>query len=435
MPPPGGRALVVGLGRSGLALARFLAGRDVGVRAVDQRPAEQLTAVLAELPPGAEVVTGGHGAETLDGCQVVFASPGVPWDAPLLAEARRRGLPVSSEIDLFFELCPAGIVGVTGTNGKTTTTAMVGKVLATGDRPVAVGGNIGETVLDRLPELTPKHWVVLELSSFQLESCTRPHARIGVVLNVTPDHLDRHGSLERYVDAKARLVEALDGDGQAVLNGQDPICRELAGRTRASVVWFDEHQPVPTVTVPGRHNELNALAAAAVGRAAGLDDERIQAGLAGFRSVEHRLELVGEWGGVRWFNDSKATNPDAGLVALRSFPGVPVVLIAGGHGSGFELDAWAAEVRRSTAAVVLLGESAPELEQRLAGHRVRRVGALAEAVDTAGGLVPPGGVVLLSPAYKSYDMFRSFEERGRLFKEAVRSRNQTGTDPEVGEHR
>jgi UDP-N-acetylmuramoylalanine--D-glutamate ligase len=394
-----------------------------------------LAEALAALPAAAEVVTGGHGPETLDGCQAVFASPGVAWDAPLLAEARARGLPVSSEIDLFLSLCPAEIVGVTGTNGKTTTTAMVGEVLAQGDRPVAVGGNIGETVLDRLSELTPQHWVVLELSSFQLESCSNPHTRIGVVLNVTPDHLDRHGTLDRYVDAKARLVEALDARGRAVLNGQDPVCRVLAQRTAAPVIWFDEHRPVPEISVPGRHNELNALAAAAVGRAAGLDDGRIQAGLAGFHSVEHRLELVGEWGGVRWFNDSKATNPDAGLVALRSFPGVPLVLIAGGHGSGFELDAWEAEVRRSTAAVVLLGESAPELEGRLAGHPVRLVEGLAEAVDTAGALVPPGGVVLLSPAYKSYDMFRSFEERGRLFKEAVRSRNQAGTDPEVREPR
>lgn len=430
LPPAGGRALVVGVGRSGLALAHFLAGRDIRVRAVDARPAEKLGEALAALPPDTEVVTGGHGRETLDGCQAVFASPGVPWDAPLLQEARDRGLPVSSEIDLFFGLCPGDVVGVTGTNGKTTTTAMIGGVLAQGERPVAVGGNIGETVLDRLAELTPDHWVVLELSSFQLESCSRPHARIGAVLNVTPDHLDRHGTLERYVDAKARLVEALDADGVAILNGEDPICRELARRTSGRVVWFDEHRPVPAIPVPGRHNELNALAAAAVGRAAGLRDEQIQAGLADFRSVEHRLELVGEWGGVRWFNDSKATNPDAGLVALRSFPGVPLVLIAGGHGSGFELDAWEEEVRRSTAAVVLIGESAPELEQRLAGHSVHRVESLAEAVDTAGALARPGGVVLLSPAYKSYDMFRSYEERGRLFKDAVRSRNQAGTDPE-----
>ena len=426
LPPAGGRALVVGIGRSGLALARFLAGRDIGVRAVDARPAEKLGEALAQLPPGTEVVTGGHGPETLDGIQALFASPGVPWDAPLLEEARRRGLPVSSEIDLFLRLCPGDVVGVTGTNGKTTTTAMIGDVLAQGERPVAVGGNIGETVLDRLAELTPEHWVVLELSSFQLESCSRPHTRIGVVLNVTPDHLDRHGTLDRYVDAKARLVEALDPDGVAILNGEDAICRALAERTSARVVWFDEHRPVPAVPVPGKHNELNALAAAAAGRAAGLGDAEIQAGLAGFRSVEHRLELVGEWGSVRWFNDSKATNPDAGLVALRSFPGAPLVLIAGGHGSGFELDAWEQEVRRSTAAVVLMGESAPELEQRLAGHPVRRVEGLAEAVDAAAALAEPGGVVLLSPAYKSYDMFRSYEERGRLFKDAVRSRNQSG---------
>jgi UDP-N-acetylmuramoylalanine--D-glutamate ligase len=343
----------------------------------------------------------------------------VAWDSPLLDAARERGLEVSSEIDLFFKLCPAPIVGVTGTNGKTTTTALLGSVLSQGPRPVIVGGNIGDTVLDRLGEVTPEHWVVLELSSFQLESCEEPRPQISVVLNVTPDHLDRHGSMEAYVAAKARIVRFQHSSDQAVLNGLDPVCRDLAALTRASVTWFDRHRPVPPMPLPGRHNELNALAAAAVGRLTGLSDSAIEAGVRTFAGVEHRLELVGEWDGVRWYNDSKATNPDAALVGLQAFPDDRVVLIAGGYGGGFELDEWLAAVRESTSGVVLVGASSDRLAARLTGHPVLRAASMEAAVELAAELAAPGSVVLLSPGYKSFDMFRSYEERGRRFKNAV----------------
>ena len=420
VPAAGSKALVVGLGRSGLALARFLTTRGVHVRVADLRGAEQLGETLSRLPPGVETLLGGYDRSALDGCASVYASPGVAWDADLLEAARARGLTVSSEIDLFFRLCPASIVGVTGTNGKTTTTAIIGSVLARGVRPVVVGGNIGETVLDRLLELTSEHWVVLELSSFQLESCDRPHARIAVVLNLTPDHLDRHGTMAAYTAAKARLLRFQEPDNDALLNGLDSICREMAQLTSARVTWFDRHLPVPRMQLPGRHNELNALAAAAAGRAAGLSDEAIEAGVRSFQGVEHRLELVGEWGGVRWYNDSKATNPDAGLVGLRAFEGLPVVLIAGGYGSHFELKEWLTAVRSGTRAAVLVGASAADLAERLAGHQVMLAATLEEAVELAGRLARSADVVLLSPAYKSYDMFANYEERGRRFKAAVR---------------
>jgi UDP-N-acetylmuramoylalanine--D-glutamate ligase len=413
---------VVGLGRSGLALATFLAARGVRLRACDLRSADRLEDALRRLPEGTETVLGGYDNTALVDCAAVYASPGVAWDSELLQAARAAGLIVSSEIDLFFTLCPGEIVGVTGTNGKTTTTALLGSVLARGPRPVLVGGNIGDTVLDRLGELTPEHWVVLELSSFQLESCAQPHARIAAVLNVTPDHLDRHHTIDAYTAAKARLVEALEPGDDAVLNGLDPVCRDLAARSNASVTWFDRHRPVPPMPLPGEHNRLNALAAAAVARLAGLSDERIEAGVREFPGVEHRLELVGEWDGVRWYNDSKATNPDAGLVGLRAFAGTPVVLIAGGYGGGFELEPWLEAVRVGTRAVVLMGASAGELAERLRGHPVRPAGSLEEAVELAAELARPGDVALLSPAYKSYDMFASYEERGRLFKAAVRGR-------------
>jgi UDP-N-acetylmuramoylalanine--D-glutamate ligase len=419
VPSPGDRALLVGAGLSSLSVARFLTGRGVEVRICDMRPADELVQLVSRLPPEAELVLGGYDETVLEGCVAVYASPGVPWDSELLEAARARRLPVSSEIDLFFKLCPAPIVGVTGTNGKTTTTALLGSVLGQGERPVMVGGNIGDTVLDRLGEVTPEHWVVLELSSFQLESCAEPRAEIAVILNVTPDHLDRHGSMDSYVAAKARLLRFQRPGDDAVLNGEDPICRELAALTPGRVTWFDRHRPVPPMPVPGRHNQLNALAAAAVGRIAGLSDAAIEAGVRSFKGVEHRLELVGEWDGVRWYNDSKATNPDAALVGVRAFPGVPVVLIAGGYGGGLDADRWLAAIRELTVAVVLIGASAEQLAQSLAGHPVEKAASIEEAVAKAAGLAPPRGVVLLSPGYKSFDMFRTYEERGRRFKAAV----------------
>ncbi|MDQ6921618.1 MAG: UDP-N-acetylmuramoyl-L-alanine--D-glutamate ligase, partial [Candidatus Dormibacteraeota bacterium] len=237
-PSNGGPALLVGAGRSSLSVARFLAAQGVRLRVCDLRSPEELSEVLSQLPAGTELVLGGYDQSVLDGCAAVYASPGVAWDSPLLQAARRRGMEVSSEIDLFFKLCPAPIVGVTGTNGKTTTTALLGSVLAQGPRPVIVGGNIGDTVLDRLSEVTPEHWVVLELSSFQLESCEEPRPRISVVLNVAPDHLDRHGSMDAYVAAKARILRFQESTDHAVLNGLDPICRDLAALTRAPVTWF-----------------------------------------------------------------------------------------------------------------------------------------------------------------------------------------------------
>ena len=411
---------MVGAARSGVALALHLTTHGEQVRVVDRKPAAELRESLAQMPSAVEVRTGGYDSTALEGIDVVYASPGVPWDSELLMEARATGIPVSSEIDLFLKLCQGTVVGITGTNGKTTTTALTGDVLSAGKRPVIVGGNIGDTVLDRVDEITPEHWVVLELSSFQLESVERPHLHIGVILNIKPDHLDRHKTLERYVDLKARAIERAD---YALLNSGDPIVKRLGSRATGELVWFDEHRPLPPMPLPGRHNIENALAAAAVGRIAGLSDDAINDVIRSFNGVEHRLELVGEWGGVRWYNDSKATNPDAGRVALNAFPGAPVILIAGGYGGGFDLREWVADALAKTEAVILMGASADELAQALSAHpRIIRAGSLEEAVSIAAGLARPGGVVLLSPAYKSFDMFRDFEDRGNQFKELVRHR-------------
>jgi len=413
------RALVVGAARSGIALATHLIAAGNAVRVVDRKPAAELQDEIAHMPGGVDLRLGDERG-ALDGVDVVYASPGVPWDSPMLNAARARGIAISSEIDLFLKLNKGTVVGITGTNGKTTTTALTGVVLAAGKRPVVVGGNIGDTVLDRLDEITPEHWVVLELSSFQLESVERPRLHAGVILNITPDHLDRHATFERYIDLKARAIEFAGPEDFAVLNGRDEVTRALASRTRGQVVWFDQHQPLPPMPLPGRHNMENALAAAAVGRIAGLPDETINAAIRSFKGVEHRLELVGEWAGVRWFNDSKATNPDAGRVALNAFPGAPVVLIAGGYGSGFELKDWVADVLAHTEAVVLIGASADLLQEALRDHpKVVRAATLEQAVSAAAGLTRLGGVVLLSPAYKSFDMFKDYEDRGNQFKALV----------------
>ena len=413
-------ALVVGAARSGVALAMHLSSEGATVRLADRKAAADLQSTIAQLPPGVDLRLGGYDDRVLDGVDVVYASPGVPWDSELLNQARKKGIPVSSEIDLFLRLCKGTVVGITGTNGKTTTTALTGAVLEAGKRPVIVGGNIGDTVLDRVSEITPEHWVVLELSSFQLESVERPKLHVGVILNITPDHLDRHLTLERYTAIKARAIEDAD---YALLNSRDPVVSGLSNRARGQVVWFDQHQPLPPMPLPGRHNMENALAAAAVGRIAGLSDDAINQAIRSFKGVEHRLELVGEWAGVRWYNDSKATNPDAGRVALSAFPGAPVILIAGGYGGGFDLRDWVADVLAHTEAVILIGASADELAEALRAHsRVLRAQTLEEAVSMAAGMARQGSVVLLSPAYKSFDMFKDFEDRGNRFKELVRQR-------------
>ncbi len=385
--------LVVGAARSGVALAQHLTRYGGRVIVVDRKPESELHESIAQMPEhGVEFQLGGYDESVLDGISIVFASPGVPWDSEFLNAARARGIPISSEMEQFLELSAGIHVGITGTNGKTTTTALVGEVLKAGGLDVVVGGNIGDTVLDRVHDIGPATWVVLELSSFQLESVEKPRFHVGVILNITPDHLDRHGTLERYVDLKARAR-------------------------------FDQHQPPPPMPLPGRHNLENGLAAAAVGRIAGLSDDVINEAIRGFKGVEHRLELVGEWAGVRWYNDSKATNPDAGRVALSSFPGTPLILIAGGYGGGFDLHEWVADVLAHTEAVILIGASAGQLAQELRAHpRVVRAGSLEEAVSIAAGQARDGSVVLLSPAYKSFDMFKDFEDRGNRFKALVRQR-------------
>lgn len=441
-------AVVVGLGISGAACARVLSAEGWRVRAVDRGEGPAQRRVASALPAEVEVVLGGYPDDVAAGADMVCPSPGVPWDAPVLQEARRRGIPVRSEIDLVFERCPAPVAGVTGTNGKTTTTSLLGAVLAAGGSRVHVGGNIGETMLDRLGEVRADDWVVLELSSFQLESAAAPRCRLATVLNLTPDHLDRHGSMEAYGRAKRRLVEFAPAEGAVALNAGDPLTRAMASVTSARVllfggdlggadgatVWAGEvvsveaGVPVPVLPVGdipllGAHNVANVLAAVALGRAAGVPAAAVAGAVRDVRAVAHRLEPVLESDGVLWIDDSKATNVDAAVTGLRALGDRPVVWIGGGGRKGVGPEVLAAEVARRARHAVVCGATGPELDAALAalGCTARtRTATLVEAVAAAHRIARPGDAVLLSPGYTSFDQFSGFEERGREFARLAR---------------
>lgn len=444
-------AVVIGLGLSGAACARVLAAEGWRVRVVDRGEGEAQRRMAATLPPEVEVVLGGYGDDVAAAAAMVCPSPGVPWDAPVLAEARRCGVAVRSEIDLVFERCPAPIAGVTGTNGKTTTTTLLGALLAAGGGRVHVGGNIGDTMLDRLAAVRADDWVVLELSSFQLESAAAPSCRLATVLNLTPDHLDRHGTMERYGLAKRRIVEHADGDGAVVLNGGDPLTRAMAAVSPARVLLFgldpadlgggdgttvrDDTvvsveggvgvpvMPVAGIPLLGAHNVANVLAAVAMGRAAGIDADALAGAVRAFHAVPHRLEPVLECDGVLWIDDSKATNVDAAITGLRALGERPLVWIGGGGSKGVGPEVLAAEVTRRARHAVVNGATAAELDAALAaaGCTARtRTATLAEAVAAAHRIARPGDAVLLSPGYTSFDQFSGFEERGREFARLVR---------------
>ena len=440
-PALGDRALVIGFGRSGRASARYLRQHGLEVRVQDRADTPELRSALEAF--GLAGRLGGYAEEDLDRVDLVVVSPGVPWDLPLLEAARGRGIRVTSEIDLFFQACPRPIVGITGTNGKTTTTALAAEVLRAGGLRVLRGGNIGEPVLDRVDQLAPGEWIVLELSSFQLESIARPRLEVGAVLNVTPDHLDRHGTFERYRDLKARAVRFIGAGGHALLNRDDPPAWAMRSETAAGVIPFSTRHPeirdgvvaldgwvqagpsrvLPVAEIPlkGEHNVSNVLAAVGIGWIAGVPAERMAEAVRVFHGLEHRLEPIGKFGGVSWYNDSKATTPDSTYRALEAFT-EPIVLIAGGRNKGIELGPLAQAIARRAAALVAIGETGPQLVDRVraAGLKTAWVaGSLEEAVRRARSAARPGSVVLLSPAFASYDMFSDFEDRGRRFKAAV----------------
>jgi UDP-N-acetylmuramoylalanine--D-glutamate ligase len=406
--------VVIGAGRSGLACASTLSREGHHVILVDRSDSPAIRDRIAQLPESVEVRLGGYPDDIAADAFMVCPSPGVPWDAPELEIARAHGVPVRSEMDLVFERCRARICGITGTNGKTTTTALVAAILERAGERVHLGGNIGVTMLDRLDSVGDSDWVVLELSSFQIESVLEPRCAIACVLNVTPDHLDRHGDFAAYAETKRRLVRfALD---DAVLGFDDPITREMAAVATCTVHEFGLEPgitdgatrdgkdvviaeggrttpvlPVADIPLFGVHNLQNVLAAVAVARAAGVATSPIAGAVRDFHAVPHRLQTVRDEDAVLWVNDSKATNVESAIAALRSFPDRTIVWIGGGKGAGTSIESLADEVVVRARFAVLNGASAGAARFRGATRRVgaRGCGCSRRRTRAAGGRGAP----------------------------------------------
>ncbi len=412
--PPLRRVLVLGLARSGEAAALALARRGIRVVGVDRRADLDGGRLRAA---GVEVVLGAEDPALVDGVDLLVKSPGVPTNAPPVTAARERGVPVWSEVELGARLLTNPILGVTGTNGKTTTAELLGAVFRAAGTPVEVAGNVGRPLTGLDGAVPARAWIVCELSSFQLEDVETLRPQVGVLLNLEPDHLDRHGSFEAYRAAKLRIFENQTGDDVAVLpRGFAPV----PGRGRRVEFSPDDALPAEPL-LRGTHNRENAAAATAAARAAGIADEAIADALASFPGVPHRLELVAEVGGVAYVNDSKATNVAAAAPALAAYADEPVHLILGGSRKGERFDGLARAIGPNVRCVYLVGEAAGELAAALERAGLPHVasGDLETAVRSAARAATAGDVVLLSPACASYDQFRDFEERGERFRALV----------------
>jgi UDP-N-acetylmuramoylalanine--D-glutamate ligase len=502
------RVLVVGLGKSGMAAALFLRDRGARVTVSDTRSAVALEKDIPTLlDAGIMVETGGHGLLTFRRQDLIVVSPGVPFDTPELAQVRAfgpLGPPIIGELELASRFLQGKVVAITGSNGKTTTTSLLGKILADSGRPTLVGGNIGTPVIELINEsirlsggregeadssaalrndkqdagndkqsagILPAPaselagdpvrsaqddssvegvgdvWSVLEVSSFQLETVEEFHPQIAVVLNITPDHLDRHGTFENYAAMKTRITARQTAEDFLVLNGEDKPTQMVAAKTKAQVYWFSGRRPIkqgafvhgesvlfvpqegakaepvmPVAEIPlrGAHNVENVLAAVCAARLAGVTTESIRASVASFKAVEHRLEFVAEVRGVAFYNDSKATNVDATKKALEAFPG-GVHLILGGKDKNSDYTELSDLLRERCKVVYTIGSAAEKIERHLAGvTKIVSAGTLDAAVRTAAQDAAAGDVVLLAPACSSFDQFENYEQRGRVFKDLVK---------------
>ncbi len=438
------RVLVVGLGKSGAASALFLAERGARVAVSDAKSQEQLREEIPELlDHGISVETGQHGERTFRDQDLIVVSPGVPFDVPQLVHARELGVPVIGEVELAAQFLKGRIVAITGSNGKTTTTTLAGEIISAGGSQALVGGNIGTPVITFVDRATDDAWLVLEISSFQLETIQTFHPHIAVVLNVTPDHLDRHHTFENYVAAKARIFENQTAGDFAVLNADNEPCVAMAASAKAPVSWFSRLKqvahgafvrdgqiiwrdqageraimPVSEIHLKGAHNVENVLAGVCVGMLAGVEPAAIHRAVAEFRAVEHRLEFVANIQGVDYYNDSKATNVDATIKALESFPG-RIHLILGGKDKGSDYSVLNDLLKQRVKRVYTVGAAAAKIELQVRGTEVVSAGTLESAVRRASESSSPGDIVLLAPACASFDQFDSYEHRGRVFKDLV----------------
>ena len=454
----GKKVIVIGAARQGTALSRYLASKGAQVILTDMHSLDDLPANLPDLEKlGIQLRLGGHPLELLEGADLVCVSGGVPLTIPFIQAALQRGIPLSNDSQIFLEACPAQVIGITGSSGKTTTTALVGlmaqkyfEMKQNGHR-AWVGGNIGNPLIEQVDQIDEDDLVVLELSSFQLELMTRS-PQIAAILNITPNHLDRHGSMQAYIAAKSRILRFQHAGDVAILNRDDPGSWSLAENLKSDLISFgfqkpDSKQngtyiykdaiwlqlgreslkmlPLEWIQLPGRHNIANVLAACAIAAAASLALPAIQTAIEEFTGIPHRLEFIRNINGVDWYNDSIATAPERTMAAIAAFEG-PLVLLLGGRDKNLPWEDLAQLIQRRVRAVVLFGEAAGLIEKALGAVKkgetlqvISRCNTLEEAVQAAAKLAQPGDTVLLSPGCTSFDAFKDFEERGEYFRKLV----------------
>ena len=454
----GKKVIVIGAARQGTALSRYLASKGAQVILTDMHSLDELPANLPDLEKlGIQLRLGGHPLELLEGADLVCVSGGVPLTIPFIQAALQRGIPLSNDSQIFLEACPAQVIGITGSSGKTTTTALVGlmaqkyfEMKQNGHR-AWVGGNIGNPLIEQVDQIDEDDLVVLELSSFQLELMTRS-PQIAAILNITPNHLDRHGSMQAYIAAKSRILRFQHPGDVAILNRDDPGSWSLAENLKSDLISFgfqkpDSKQngtyiykdaiwlqlgreslkmlPLEWIQLPGRHNIANVLAACAIATAASLALPAIQTAIEEFTGIPHRLEFIRNINGADWYNDSIATAPERTMAAIEAFEG-PLVLLLGGRDKNLPWDDLAQLIHQRVRAVVLFGEAAGLIERALRAVKkeetlqvISRCNTLEEAVQAAAKLAQPGDTVLLSPGCTSFDAFKDFEERGEYFRKLV----------------
>jgi UDP-N-acetylmuramoylalanine--D-glutamate ligase len=455
----GKHVVILGAARQGIALARYLVFHGAQVTVTDQKDEKDLRKVIEEFEgTGVNWMLGDHPVQLLDTADAVAPSGGVPLEIPFVQEARSRGVQLINDSQLFLDLVPCPVIGITGSAGKTTTTLLVGRIAACayGEQRTWVGGNIGNPLINDLDQMQPDHLCVMELSSFQLEIMHSSPA-IACILNITPNHLDRHGTMDAYTRAKARILEYQGTEDIAVLNRDDAGSWALRDRIAGRLISFGHQKPGPgeqgtyldgqwiqvwdgenahkvvpisSIRLRGAHNQLNVLAACALGIAAEIPYEAIQQGIEALEGVEHRLEFIRSWGGAAWFNDSIATAPERAIAAIKSFED-PLVLLAGGRDKDLPWEEFARVVLDQVRAVICFGEAADLIESALQaalkdGEQmipIRKYPGLQEAVQAAAEIVEIDDVVLLSPGGTSFDEFIDFAERGEMFRQWVQDLN------------
>ncbi len=450
LPTPGMSVLVVGLGTfgGGIGVVRYLVEQGVRVIVTDMKPASELAKSIRELQDlPVELHLGSHDESDLDLVELVVASPAVPPQSSFLEAARQRGLPITSEMNLFFSQCPGKIIGISGSNGKTTTTHLTAEILRQSGLTVHIGGNLGRSLLGKLPSIAREDRVVLELSSFQLADLDRLglSPAVSVLTNLTPNHLDRHGTFDAYCHAKQTLFRHQGAEDVAILNADDEqTAKRVADHCAGQLIWFSTHTALPVgfyreadrlvvrdlegvhelasvdeLSIPGEHNQSNLLAAAAAAIAAGANPNAVRQAAKAFEGVPHRLQLVGQAGARRFYNDSIATTPESTIAALHALPG-PLYLLVGGYDKGCELNQLADVLSEKASGVVLLGALGQRLARLLkdSGLQTSRAASFREAFDALLAMADNGSLIL-SPAAASYDEFNNFTERGELFSSLV----------------